>query len=40
MAWTGVLGATGGATAIGVLAPKWLNRTIGLVVPDEESDEE
>jgi cation-transporting ATPase I len=40
VAWTGVLGATGGATAISVLAPKWLNRTIGLVVPDEESVEE
>ena len=33
VAWTGVLGATGGATAISVLAPKWLNKTIGMVVP-------
>jgi cation-transporting ATPase I len=38
VAWTGVLGATGGATAISVLAPKWLNKTIGMVtpLPDEE----
>ncbi len=40
VAWTGVLGATGGATAISVLAPKWLNRTIGMIVPGDEDDEE
>jgi cation-transporting ATPase I len=43
VAWTGVLGATGGATAISVLAPKWLNKTIGMVVPggeDEDTAEE
>jgi cation-transporting P-type ATPase I len=36
VAWTGVLGATGGATAISVLAPMWLNKTIGMVQPDQE----
>jgi len=40
VAWTGVLGATGGATAISVLAPKWLNRTIGMVLPDDRDDDE
>ena len=42
VAWTGVLGATGGATAISVLAPKWLTKTIGMVVPDDadEADDE
>jgi cation-transporting P-type ATPase I len=42
VAWTGVLGATGGATAVSVLAPKWLNKTIGMVVPeglDEAEDQ-
>ncbi len=39
VAWSGVLGATGGATAISVLAPKWLNRTIGMVVPGDEDDD-
>jgi cation-transporting P-type ATPase I len=39
VAWTGVLGATGGATAISVLAPKWLNKTIGMVVPGGEDDD-
>ena len=38
VAWTGVLGATGGATAISVLAPKWLNKTIGMVVPESEDE--
>jgi cation-transporting P-type ATPase I len=36
VAWTGVLGATGGATAISVLAPKWLAKTVGMVTPGEE----
>ncbi len=40
VAWTGVLGATGGATAISVLAPKWLNRTIGMVVPGSDEDDD
>jgi cation-transporting ATPase I len=39
VAWTGVLGATGGATAISVLAPKWLNKTIGMVVPDDSDSD-
>jgi cation-transporting P-type ATPase I len=36
VAWTGVLGATGGATAVSVLAPKWLNKTVGALVPDQK----
>jgi len=40
VAWMGVLGATGGATAVSVLAPKWLDRTIGLVAPQSEDDAE
>jgi cation-transporting P-type ATPase I len=39
VAWMGVLGATGGATAVSVVAPKWLDRTIGLVAPGQEADE-
>jgi cation-transporting P-type ATPase I len=38
VAWTGVLGATAGATAISALAPNWLNKTIG-VSEDEDEDE-
>jgi cation-transporting ATPase I len=35
VAWTGVLGATGGATAISVLAPNWLaNRLAALEVEE------
>jgi cation-transporting ATPase I len=37
VAWTGVLGATGGATAISALAPNWLARTVGIA--DEDEDE-
>ena len=37
VAWTGVLGATGGATAISALAPNWLARTVGLA---DEADED
>jgi cation-transporting ATPase I len=40
VAWAGVLGATGGATAVSVVAPKWLNRTIGLVVPGDEDEDD
>jgi cation-transporting ATPase I len=36
VAWTGVLGATGGATAVSVLAPKWLNKTVGTLLPDQK----
>jgi cation-transporting ATPase I len=39
VAWTGVLGATGGATAISVLAPKWLAKTVGMVTPNDDEDE-
>jgi len=34
VAWAGVLGATGGATAISALAPIWLSNTVGLVEPE------
>jgi cation-transporting ATPase I len=37
VAWTGVLGATAGATAISALAPNWLSKTIG-VSDDEDED--
>jgi cation-transporting P-type ATPase I len=36
VAWSGVLGATAGATAISVLAPNWLTKTIGAIQPEEE----
>jgi cation-transporting P-type ATPase I len=35
VAWSGVLGSTAGATAISVLAPNWLNKTIGAIQPEE-----
>jgi len=34
VAWTGVAGATAAATALSVLAPNWLNKTVGLVQPE------
>ena len=37
VAWTGVLGATAGATAISALAPNWLNKTISAIEPKEKS---
>jgi cation-transporting ATPase I len=36
VAWTGVLSATGGATAISALAPNWLAKTVGI---DDGADE-
>jgi cation-transporting ATPase I len=39
VAWTGVLGATGGATAISALAPNWLARTVGIA-DDEDVNED
>jgi cation-transporting ATPase I len=36
VAWTGVIGATTGATAISVLAPNWLAKSVGAVIPDQE----
>jgi cation-transporting ATPase I len=36
VAWTGVLGATAGATAVSVVAPQWLTKTVGAVVPTQE----
>ncbi len=36
VAWTGVFGATAGATVVSVLAPQWLANTIGVAEPDQE----
>ncbi|MDT5255510.1 MAG: cation-transporting P-type ATPase, partial [Mycobacterium sp.] len=36
VAWTGVLGATGGATAISALAPNWLAKRVAALEPEEE----
>jgi cation-transporting P-type ATPase I len=33
VAWTGVAGATAAATGLSVLAPNWLNKTVGMVQP-------
>ncbi len=33
VAWTGVVGATAGATGLSVLAPNWLAKTAGMVNP-------
>jgi cation-transporting ATPase I len=38
VAWSGVMGATAGATAISWLAPNWLNKTIGVIQPDLEPE--
>ena len=35
VAWTGVIGATAGATGLSVLAPNWLTKTAGMVAPDQ-----
>lgn len=40
VAWSGVVGATAGATAISWLAPNWLNKTIGVLQPIDESEDE
>nr|VTP03595.1 Calcium-transporting ATPase 1 [Mycobacterium riyadhense] len=40
VAWTGVISATAGATAVSVLAPKWLAKTVGAVRPDQEETED
>lgn len=36
VAWTGVIGATAGTTAVSVLAPQFLNKAVGAVTPDPE----
>ncbi|MEE6178935.1 cation-translocating P-type ATPase [Mycobacterium sp. 050134] len=36
VAWTGVIGATAGATAISVLAPNWLNRRVAALEPKQD----
>ncbi|EUA15174.1 cation transporting ATPase, family protein [Mycobacterium kansasii 732] len=36
VAWTGVFGATAGATVVSVLAPKWLANTIGVAQDDDQ----
>ncbi len=38
VAWSGVIGATAGTTAVSVLAPQWLNKAVGAVAPDTEPD--
>ncbi|CAM4310575.1 Calcium-transporting ATPase [Mycobacterium basiliense] len=38
VAWTGVFSATAGATAVSVLAPKWLAKTVDALQPDEDAD--
>jgi cation-transporting ATPase I len=35
VAWSGVLGATAGATAVSALAPNWLAKSVGAVTPEE-----
>ena len=39
VAWSGVIGATAGATAVSVLAPQWLSKTVGAVAPDPRESE-
>lgn len=39
VAWSGVIGATAGTTAISALAPHWLNRAVGAVQPAPQSEE-
>jgi cation-transporting ATPase I len=34
VAWTGVIGATAGTTAVSLLAPNWLAKTVGMAQPD------
>jgi cation-transporting P-type ATPase I len=36
VAWSGVLGATAGATAVSALAPNWLAKTVSAVTPEGE----
>jgi cation-transporting ATPase I len=36
VAWTGVAGATAGATALSVLAPNWLAKTAGMEPAEQE----
>jgi cation-transporting P-type ATPase I len=36
VAWSGVLGATAGATAVSALAPNWLAKTVSAVTPQGE----
>lgn len=38
VAWSGVLTATATATAVSLLAPRWLSKTAGTLQPDVESD--
>lgn len=39
VAWSGVIGATAGTTAISALAPHWLNRAVGAVQPAPQSED-
>jgi cation-transporting ATPase I len=38
VAWTGVIGATAGTTAVSVLAPQWFSKTVDAVHPALQSD--
>lgn len=38
VAWSGVIGATAGTTAISWLAPHWLNKAVGAVQPAPNGD--
>ncbi|OBK19708.1 cation-translocating P-type ATPase [Mycobacterium asiaticum] len=40
VAWTGVVGATAGTTAISVLAPQWLTKAVSAVTPDPDEEAE
>ncbi|GBG37799.1 cation-translocating P-type ATPase [Mycobacterium montefiorense] len=40
VAWSGVMGATAGATAVSWLAPNWLNKTVGVIAPEGEPDDQ
>lgn len=39
VAWSGVIGATAGTTAVSVLAPQWLNKAVGAVQPASADSE-
>ena len=39
VAWSGVIGATAGTTAISMLAPQWLNKAVGAVQPAPSSED-
>ena len=36
VAWTGVIGATAGATVVSVLAPNWLGKQVAALEPKQD----